>query len=256
MKGMGLDTFSPGVIDNGPNLRSIHFIPGSDEGFAVCDKGVMLKTTNGGENWDTVTSPVNKNLRSVFIYSSKLGYAVGDSGTVLRYNGDKWEPMTSSTTKKLNAVDPVYWNPTSTCVGEDGTIILINPPPVNDDGTSVTLGSQPDYTLTLTVNTLNLQGTDLEGNPIIYERIEICSSIELHQYDQPGSGWAVRDQFYYYKSDPLEINSEYSIRQQREYELGSIQLVNPSGEIGYFSCYLLDEQENPYLLSTYEIECE
>lgn len=114
------------------NLRSIHFLgPDSKDslGFAVGDNGVILKTTNGGRNWNSVKSHVKMNLNGVFLHSPKLGYAVGDSGTVLRYNGKTWEMLTPSTTKKLNAVDPVYLNPTSTCVGENGEIMLVNPPP-------------------------------------------------------------------------------------------------------------------------------
>lgn len=105
----------------------------------------------------------------------------------------------------------------------------------------------------VTVNTQNLQSVDQYGNPITYIKLETCSTIE--QTDQPGSGWAVRDQFINI-SDSLGQNQTYSLKQTAPNKLDPIQLLNPSGEIGYFSCYLIDEQGNFYLVSTYEIMCE
>ena len=237
------------------NLRSIHFFgPHSNSGFAVGDKGVILITTNGGSNWTTVTSPVTKNLRGVYLYSSKLGYAVGDSGTVLRYNGKTWESLAPSTTRNLNAVDPVYWNPSSTCVGENGLIMLINPPPVNDNGTSVTLAGQEDCIWTVTITTKSLRD-DKSPVRIIYKKLEVCSSMEQSDLEvQPGSGWVLRDQFFN-RSVDLEPDQVYPSEQ---HPLDSLTLLmNPYGEVtsGYFSCYLMDNEDNIYLLSTYEIEC-
>jgi len=254
-KGKGDDTsFSGGVIPTVPNLRGIHFIPGSDEGFAVGDKGVIFKTTNGGNNWNTVPSPVAKNLRGVLLYSSKLGYAVGDGGTVLGYNGTSWVLLTTSTMESLNAVDPVYWNPSSTCVGENGLIMLINPPPVNDNGTFVTLDGQEDCIWTVTITTKSLR--DKSPMRIIYRRLQVCSSIEQSDMEVvPGSGWVLREEFQGI-SDDLEPDQVYP---SEGHPLNSITLLmNPYGDVtsGYFSCYLMDEQENIYLLSTYEIVCE
>jgi len=243
------------------NLRSIHFSQTaglhshSDFGFAVGDAGIIFKTTNGGQDWNPDTSHITKNLRGVFLSSSKWAYAVGDSGTVLRYNGNRWELLPPPTTKTINAVDPVFWNPTSTCVGEDGLIMYINPPAVND-GSVATVTGQSGCLWDVKLNTKTLITTDDAGNQVRYLRLEVCSSLE--QSDLiiiPGSGWAVRDQ---YRNISTELEPDHVYPSPPDHNLCTITLqTNPAGDFtsGYFSCYLKDENENFYLLSSYEIQC-
>lgn len=53
--------------------------------YCVGDGGTILKSTNNGTTWGTQPSGTNRNLRSVFFYlSDNFGWAVGDSGTILR----------------------------------------------------------------------------------------------------------------------------------------------------------------------------
>jgi hypothetical protein len=46
--------------------------------------GKMIKSTDGGSIWSDVTSPGDK-IRGIHFVNSSLGYAVGDSGTILKY---------------------------------------------------------------------------------------------------------------------------------------------------------------------------
>jgi len=52
----------------------------------VCGKdGVILKTENGGYNWQNQISQSNYDLRKI-IFSGNIGYAVGQRGTILKYH--------------------------------------------------------------------------------------------------------------------------------------------------------------------------
>lgn len=64
------------------NLRSIH-CPSDNICYAVGDSGTILRTIDGGNNWQEEASGTTKKLNSIFCTSSYC-YAVGDSGVVLR----------------------------------------------------------------------------------------------------------------------------------------------------------------------------
>src|SRR5436190_5431291 len=48
--------------------------------------------------WMVVPTVTSNNLRDVHMVSANLGWAVGENGTVLRYNGTIWEQVDISTT--------------------------------------------------------------------------------------------------------------------------------------------------------------
>jgi photosystem II stability/assembly factor-like uncharacterized protein len=117
----------------------------NDTGYAVGDGGVVLRTHDSGFTWKRLTSGTTENLRAltlsttnrdtvyavgtngkiiktltggtwsgggprnlndVFFYSAAGGFAVGDTGTILRTNNTaaSWVPLNSRVTTKLNAV--------------------------------------------------------------------------------------------------------------------------------------------------------
>lgn len=56
-------------------------------GFAVTSNGRIYKTTNDGASWSEMSSPVlGVDLEHISLLSSTHAYAVGASGTILRYN--------------------------------------------------------------------------------------------------------------------------------------------------------------------------
>jgi photosystem II stability/assembly factor-like uncharacterized protein len=57
---------------------------------------LILKTTNGGTSWFTVSSPATDFLRGVFFPSSSIGYAVGWNGEILKSvnGGGSWVTQT------------------------------------------------------------------------------------------------------------------------------------------------------------------
>jgi hypothetical protein len=59
--------------------------------FAVGLRGQILQRDAAG--WRAVTSPTTQTLRRVHAISPSLAYAVGDSGTVVRYDGTRWSAL-------------------------------------------------------------------------------------------------------------------------------------------------------------------
>jgi photosystem II stability/assembly factor-like uncharacterized protein len=57
-------------------------------GIAVCANGSIYETTNSGDTWNAMVSPVQgtASLNNVFILSPQLAYAVGNSGVLLKYS--------------------------------------------------------------------------------------------------------------------------------------------------------------------------
>lgn len=64
----------------------IHFVD-LQNGWVVCDSGVILRTTNGGTNWYLDTVATSAHLRTVDFVDINNGWAVGSSGTILKYTG-------------------------------------------------------------------------------------------------------------------------------------------------------------------------
>lgn len=241
------------------NLNSIHFTQTgfhtyAEIGFAVGDDGTIIKTTDDGATWSAEDSHTTKNLYGVFISFPHWGHAVGDDGTVVRYNGTNWELLPQPTDKRLNAVDPVVWNPTSICVGEDGRIMLINPPPVND-GSTVSVSGDLSCVWSFILTTEDLKGTYKGGISVDYLSFEVCSSMEISFFGStPSTGWAQNDRFF---ANSVPLN-QFTTYPNTEQPLDPLTLLrDPGGDptAGYLTCFFMGADGNPYLLSSYEIEC-
>ena len=81
------------------NLTSVSFV-GPNNGYAVGDIGTILKTNDGGSNWDLYTTNYlgYRNLRSVSFINNNNGFAVGqdaNDGTILQTTtgGAEWHEM-------------------------------------------------------------------------------------------------------------------------------------------------------------------
>lgn len=83
---------------------------------------VMVVGLNLRAGWNRQESTTTKNLKSVFMISPNVGWAVGEAGTILKYNGTSWVAQSSGTTKNLVSVyftDATHgW-----AVGNTGTLL-------------------------------------------------------------------------------------------------------------------------------------
>jgi photosystem II stability/assembly factor-like uncharacterized protein len=96
------------------DLTAVFFLD-SDLGWVVGERGVILRTENGGRQWEVLQSPVNCRLESVHFVDAQQGWAVGGrvhsysqrtSGVVLRTQdgGRTWTPIPGLTIPMLKSV--------------------------------------------------------------------------------------------------------------------------------------------------------
>ena len=86
-------------------------------------KGIILKTTNGGTNWNTQVNDI-VTLTSVYFTDANTGCAVGDSGRIFKTTngGNNWSIIPSGTNKYLNCIFFID-NSTGWSAGYTGTIL-------------------------------------------------------------------------------------------------------------------------------------
>ncbi|MDQ3199103.1 MAG: YCF48-related protein, partial [Verrucomicrobiota bacterium] len=83
-----------------------NYLLDSGVGFAVGDAGTILKTTDAGMSWLTLSSGTTRNLYDVYFFNDSEGVTVGDNGLILRTTdgGTNWETITSGVRDSLRAV--------------------------------------------------------------------------------------------------------------------------------------------------------
>jgi photosystem II stability/assembly factor-like uncharacterized protein len=107
-------------------LFGVHFID-QINGYVVGSDGLILHTSDGGENWNVQTSGITFWLRSVFFTNLNSGWVVGSAGIILHTTngGDQWFDQTSGTNMGLNDVffiDSLHgW-----IAGDNGVILHTN----------------------------------------------------------------------------------------------------------------------------------
>lgn len=96
-------TFYPGIL-------AVYAID-SENVWAVGEQGLILHTTDGGVNWDQVTSGTARSLYTVEFINADTGWVAGDDDavepTVLRTvnGGESWEPQSLDGTGALPIFD-------------------------------------------------------------------------------------------------------------------------------------------------------
>ncbi|KXK53262.1 MAG: peptidase S8/S53 subtilisin kexin sedolisin [Chlorobi bacterium OLB5] len=78
------------------NFREIYFFS-ENTGLYVSDAGRVVKTTNGGTNWNVMNSGTTQSLFGVYFINSATGYACGNNGAIIMTTdaGDNWTVQTS-----------------------------------------------------------------------------------------------------------------------------------------------------------------
>lgn len=95
--------------------------------FAVGEKGLILYTKNGGQNWTQTSDPKfsSTSFNSVTFESTNIGYIVGDKGTILITvdGGATWVQKGNNGTKNLLIGVHFINDSTGWAVGDKGTIL-------------------------------------------------------------------------------------------------------------------------------------
>ena len=96
----------------------------ANNGTAVGDSGIILRTTNAGFTWTRQSGGTSDHLWGVSFSDSSRGTAVGDGGTILHTNdgGANWTQQPNSTTDALLAVSFAGAN-NGMAVGAEGRIL-------------------------------------------------------------------------------------------------------------------------------------
>lgn len=103
-------------------LLSVKFVT-PDKGWIVGDKGTILYTADGGENWEEQTSGIESALKSIAFINDKTGWIVGNRGTILhtKDGGKTWKrqgTFKESLLKVFFVNDKNGW-----IVGHEGTVL-------------------------------------------------------------------------------------------------------------------------------------
>jgi photosystem II stability/assembly factor-like uncharacterized protein len=106
-------------------LKSIYFID-KNNGFAAGRSRIIAKTTNGGNNWDTIrlNYPYSFDILSIFFVDINNGFLSGQYGKIYKSSnaGGNWVSMNSNTQSDLYSI---HFNNINTgyAVGDNGIIL-------------------------------------------------------------------------------------------------------------------------------------
>lgn len=140
-----------GVTNNlSEDLTDVNFVD-ANIGFVVGERGLVLKTVDGGQTWTVQSSGTQNRLNAVSFVDSSNGLAVGEKGTIIRTTngGTTWLNDTSGTNLDLLDVHYVTLGTRGIVVGKTGTTgtILIGSSLTGTTSTWVAVASLPaeDY---------------------------------------------------------------------------------------------------------------
>jgi len=86
-------------------LNSVKFI-NPEVGFILGRDGLILKTTDGGNSWQEISSNTNNWLEDIFFIDGIKGWITGSNGTVLITSdgGDNWNNINTSINTHLRSI--------------------------------------------------------------------------------------------------------------------------------------------------------
>ncbi|MGI5861915.1 MAG: WD40/YVTN/BNR-like repeat-containing protein [Myxococcales bacterium] len=119
--------FTAGTIPGAPNLKEVDVKPTSPRvAIAVGDGGTIVRSTDDGATWSSVSSGTTVNLRSVAYVGNDTWYAVGGPELLKSTdNGQTWRKLyTGLTTTELQYVRGDKVNPDVVWLaGANGTLL-------------------------------------------------------------------------------------------------------------------------------------
>ncbi|WP_163992899.1 putative metal-binding motif-containing protein [Pyxidicoccus caerfyrddinensis] len=98
------------VDDNAPVYRDVHGLDTSRLFLAAQEAGgnhsPLMETYTGGANTSNtaIPGPDESSMRSVWMVSSALAYAVGDNSIIVRWNGSNWQAVTPPAVAQYTSV--------------------------------------------------------------------------------------------------------------------------------------------------------
>lgn len=101
-------------------INSVYFI-NNNTGWLAGDGGMILKTTNGGVNWELTNTNITRNLNCVQFLSQNIGYACGEFNALIKSTngGNDWFTLRDSTNSRIFSLHFVD-STTGYTAGDDG----------------------------------------------------------------------------------------------------------------------------------------
>src|SRR5687767_3705372 len=93
-------------LPQGNAINAIRFAPDKKHGWAIGSDGAILRTKNGGFEWEPQTSPVLTTLNGLYVKNKDRAVVVGARGLILltTNGGDKWLAKPSGSKDHLYGV--------------------------------------------------------------------------------------------------------------------------------------------------------
>ncbi len=100
-------------LPQGNDLNDVYMFDASTA-IAVGNGGIIMKTSDGGSNWDLLNSGINNDLNAVCFVNQNTGWVVGDNNAVLKTidGGSNWIPQETpvdSIGEDFDPMDPSTW---------------------------------------------------------------------------------------------------------------------------------------------------
>ncbi len=111
---------------NAVTFYKLYFV-NSTTGWAVGSQGMILKTTNAGNNWESQKCPTKEELRSIFFIDLNNGWISSRFGTIFKStnSGYSWSKQTTNTDYDLNSIYFINTMTGWTCGGNSPDHILL-----------------------------------------------------------------------------------------------------------------------------------
>jgi len=188
----------------GVDLYSVFMLPGGLDGWAVGAISGTAAVLRWSGTWPTgawskftITSAPSQILRGVFLSSQVQGWAVGDAGTILRWDGAGWLATTSPTVQNLYSVFTVSTTD-AWAVGASDTIIRWNgaswtgpmiAPTLHVNYRSIRMISASDGWIAGIIDPTSKEGTLLRWNGAAWAIVRSWVTVDLNGlFMLPGAG--------------------------------------------------------------------
>ncbi len=98
-------------LPEGNTLNSVEFT-NEKTGYAAGDIGSILKTTDGGKNWEKLSSGTDNNIHKIKFLNTGNGIAAGKNGVLMRTTdgGRNWKKVTDISMPDIHDIDIADYN--------------------------------------------------------------------------------------------------------------------------------------------------
>jgi photosystem II stability/assembly factor-like uncharacterized protein len=90
-------------LSGGDANRAV-FFPSVTTGWIANDAGELQKSTDSGNTWTSQANPAGVKMNALWFNSNSQGWAVGEAGSIVKFNGSTWASQTSGVSQRLNGV--------------------------------------------------------------------------------------------------------------------------------------------------------